>query len=89
MNHNLYYAIENILKDLAFLITYNKKLSPKIVRFYLDLQTMQENSEFDFYTQHYEELTPEILIAELNDQFHDALDIYFDDLYSEALEKYS
>lgn len=89
MNHKLFYTIEAILADLSQLICHNKNLSPEIVKFYLDLRGMHDNSEFDFYMQHYEELTADVLAEELYDDFQDKLEIYFDDLYKEALEKYA
>lgn len=89
MNHKLYYTVEAILADLAQLICYNKKLSPEIIKFYLNLQGMHDNSEFEYYIQQYEELTADVLAEELYEEFQDKLEIYFDDLYKEALETYA
>ncbi len=88
MNYKLYYAIEGILADLSWLICHNDTLSPVITDFYHNLKTMHDNSEFDYYIKQYN-LTPEELVKELNYEFHDNLNIYFEDLAKEFNETHS
>jgi hypothetical protein len=85
MNHTLYYTVEGILADLNYLICHNKTLSPKIIKFYLELQGMHTESGFENYID--ENLTAEILAEELYEEYQDMLEIYFDDILIEANEK--
>ncbi len=86
MNQKLYYTVESILAELAWLICHNKNLPSELIQFYNVLQNMHNNSEFDYYIQHYEHLTSEVLVEELTDEFHNNLDIFFEDLIKEASE---
>ena len=85
MNNKLYYTVESVLAELAWLICHNAKLSPRIVNFYKELQNMHQNSEFDIYIKQYD-LNPDELTEDLKEEYYNILDIFLEDLIQEASE---
>jgi len=82
MNYKLYYTVEGILADLEILICHTKNISKQISKFYLELQKMQQNSEFDDIME-VTDFSADELANELDDMYHDMLHIYFEDIETE------